>query len=59
MKSDDRAMRLEHRKMRAALSKIIDLYAKAPGHAAPIPTTKLVYGMYQTALKTFAGISPR
>lgn len=52
-------MRQEHRKMRAALFKVMDLYAKAPGHAAPIPTTKLVWGMYKTALKAFAEAAPR
>lgn len=52
-------LRIEHRRMRAALSKIMNLYATAPGMANPLPTTKLVYGMYTTALKAVAQIPPR
>lgn len=58
-KAEISAMRREHRKMRAALSKIMELYAKAPGMASPTPTTKLVWAMYQAALKTFAVMPPR
>lgn len=49
-----RRLRKENREMRAALLKIVGLYVKAPGYAAPLPTTKLVWGMYQVAVKASA-----
>ena len=49
-----RALRRDYRRLYDACSKIMDLYAKAPGSTNPEPTTKLVWSMYQAALKARA-----
>lgn len=52
-------LRSENKRMRSALFKIMDIYARAPGMTAnPTPTTKLVWSMYQAALKAAAVSQP-
>jgi len=51
-------LRGENRRMRQALFRIMDMYAKAPGWAAPTPTPKLVNSMYQVALKAASKCEP-
>jgi hypothetical protein len=51
-----RKLRRDYKRLHAAHMKIMDLYARAPGWANPKPTTKLVYGMYQTAKKAVMSV---
>lgn len=43
------ALKKENRRLRVALEKITKAYVRAPGWAAPIPTTNLVWKMYDAA----------
>lgn len=51
-------LKRDYKRLHAACSKITALYANAPGMANPDPTTKLVWGMYQAALKGISDTLP-
>lgn len=56
--SKQRRLERDYKRLHSACFKIMDLYATAPGMANPAPTTKLVWKMYQTALKGYVDAMP-
>lgn len=53
-----RRLKKDYKRLHEACFKIMSTYATAPGWANPTPTTKLVWKMYQTALKAVADAVP-